>query len=168
MASGAWAGALLLQPFHSLCHCLSQRGRDRAMVESQATLTLPYSLLLWAVSLVISCGKGLSISSIPWGPFPGSGMPLQSHCPFLHSHSPGVVQAESFTHPPLFKSSCLVNVSGARKTNSNLSQADIGELRTEHIAFDHHSLLTTIHPFIHSFMSKLKPTKILYLDTMTV
>lgn len=40
---------------------------------------------------------------------------------------------------------CPVNVSGAKQTNSNLGQADIEELRTEHVAFDHHSRLTIIH-----------------------
>lgn len=59
------------------------------------------SLLLWAMSLVISCGKGFSISFMPWGPFPGSGCscsPVARSC---------ILAAQAWVTAVLYKPSTL-------------------------------------------------------------
>lgn len=66
----------------------------------------------------LSGGKGLFISVMPWGPFPGSGMSHSHSCVLLQA---GVSESSIlYTHPPPFKSSLLT---GHGQREASLQQA---------------------------------------------
>ena len=89
---------------------------------SWAILSLPYSLLLWVVSLVFSLGEDLFVSFVPWGLAPVLVCPsshLACFCFLWHGRCDS---KQSPLNPPPFKSSLLT---GYKQTVASLQQAHI-------------------------------------------